>query len=550
MDSYEKGFSYLNKSQKKVLEECLIKKNGGLGLPMGYGKTLIGTLLGLKLSNKRKTLVVVSKSLVGNFISEFKKFFGECLIYQILHQEYIKGKKLDNFTLDESTMIVITTPEVVSKIYKKNNIEDKIIRRETETHYQYLQHENVVYVNPSQPLFKNCKGADALFSENWGCLIIDEIQNFTNIKADKARGLISIYANHRWGMSGTIFDEPKIEKLLGYYTILNIPNTPRDLQKFKHYVAYGSFKGTKETLVYRDSLDFVELPRVNKNIVSHELLYEEILIYINMKDMIQIISEKASNAIGQAKRKFSAFILAMITYLRQSIISPLIPIASLLLDMYELNNNSVLSKKLFDSLFTPEVKKYLKKEDSIISSRVKKVLETTELHKNEKIIIFTSFRTSLDLFKNLIKEKLKRPVVTLNSSDSSEKRRKTVDDFNSNDDNTIFLLTYDIGCEGLNLQTSSTVFLVDLSWNSCKSEQAIARVLRQGQKSDVVNIYYFTSNLQIEQAMFKKHEEKTKVITELETGNSKMDISAIKTRDIIDTLNLEDNIKLLKKITN
>lgn len=550
MGIYERGYSQLNDSQKQVLKECLVKKNGGLSLPMGYGKTLIGTLLGLKLSGKRKTLIVVSKSLIGNFISEFKKFFGDSLVYQILHQDYIQGKKLENFVLEDSTKIVVTTQEVVSKTYKQNNLEQKITRYDTESHYGYLQHDILVYINPTEPLLKTGNNANVLFSESWGCLIIDEIQNVTNINVAKARGLVCIYSKYRWGMSGTIFNEPKIEKILGYYTVLNIPNTPRDLKKFKTLVTRGNFKGTKDTMVYRDSLEFVKLPSVNKKIVTHDLLHEEVVIYVNMKAMITSINEKVHVSTGETKRKFSAFLLAMITYLRQSIISPLIPISSLILDMYDLENKSVLSKNLFYSLFTPEVQKYLKNEDNIVSSRIKKVLESACFHRDEKIIVFTSFRTTLDLLKNLINEKLDRPVLTLEGSDSSEKRRKTVDEFNSKQDNTVFLLTYDIGCEGLNLQTSNTVFLVDLSWNSCKSSQAIARVLRQGQKAECVNVYYFTSNLQIEQVMFKKHEEKTKVLMEMEIGNSNMDISTIKTRDIINTLNLEDNVSLLKKIIN
>lgn len=543
---YDIGFGKINSYQKQVLQECIEKKKGGLSLPMGYGKTIIGTLLGLKLSDGKKSLMIMSKSLIGNFINEFKKFFGESLIYQVLHQEYIKGKKLENFILNKDTMIIITTPEVISKVYKKNGIEEKIVNVSRETHFGHLEHNRIDYVNPVKPLGVNNIGANILYSIEWGCLIVDEIQRYTNILADNARGIASIYSKFRWGLSGTIFDEPKIEKILGYYTILNLPDFPRNLKGAKNFVQRGKFAGTRSTMVVRDKVEFVTLPDINQTIIQHTLSYEETQIYINMKTMIRNIRTKISSSSGVSKRQFSAQLLAMITYMRQSIVSPLIPIANIFLDMYDLKNSSDLSKKIFNTIVTPDIKNYIKNEKNVISSRIKEVLNIVNKHDNEKLVIFTCFRTSLDLLKNLIKD---RQVLTITGNQSAEKRGSIVKEFNDNKNNAVFLLTYDIGCEGLNLQSSSTVLLVDLSWNSAKSSQAIARVLRQGQNADKVNIYYFTSNLSMEEQMFRKHLEKSRVIDEIESGNSKLDIKSIVTKDIVNVLDLEDNVELMKRIT-
>jgi SNF2 family DNA or RNA helicase len=141
----------------------------------------------------------------------------------------------------------------------------------------------------------------------------------------------------------------------------------------------------------------------------------------------------------------------------------------------------------------------------------------------------------------------KRKVVTLSSSMSMKKRVETIDFFNDTDDNTVLLLTYDIGGEGLNLQTSSTVLLTDFWWNSAKTKQAIARVLRFGQKK-TVNVYYFTGNTAIENAMLDKHVSKLEVLEELQNGKMTKKISSFTVKDIIKIINTEDNVNKINNL--
>jgi SNF2 family DNA or RNA helicase len=80
--------------------------------------------------------------------------------------------------------------------------------------------------------------------------------------------------------------------------------------------------------------------------------------------------------------------------------------------------------------------------------------------------------------------------------------------------NGILLLTYQVGANGLNLQCSNTVLLLDFWWNTGKINQAIARVLRYGQEAKKINIYYFTSNTGIEKILFDKQQAKLIVAKE------------------------------------
>jgi SNF2 family DNA or RNA helicase len=134
---------------------------------------------------------------------------------------------------------------------------------------------------------------------------------------------------------------------------------------------------------------------------------------------------------------------------------------------------------------------------------------------------------------------------------STTKRAKVLEDFNKPSDNGmghILLLTYELGCEGLNLQVSNTVLLLDFYWNDAQTQQAIARVLRFGQMADTVNIYMFTANTAIESAMFEKHDLKLMIIDELSKGAAKTKLKKIKVEDIIRIIQQEDNLRALNKL--
>ena len=125
------------------------------------------------------------------------------------------------------------------------------------------------------------------------------------------------------------------------------------------------------------------------------------------------------------------------------------------------------------------------------------------------------------------------------SNQSAKKRGDIVKEFQDSE-NGILLLSYKLGSEGLNLQSTSTVLLTDFWWNSATSEQAIGRTLRYGQKSSIVNVYYFVSNTGIEKAIFQKQNDKKQVINELMDGPKKTNIQKISTKEIIRIINMEE----------
>lgn len=547
------GKSKLNSFQVDVLNECVEKKNGGLSLALGSGKTLISVVLALYLvKEKRPILVVVSKTLIESWINEIHKFFDKQLKYIVFHKEYIKD--INTFDLNSDINLVITTPEVLAKSYKDENIKEKFIVSDIINEGMFNEHRITRYKFPSSPFAKKNRGYGLVHSVIWGCLIVDEVQKYTQIKSAKCQSIGSISSDFRWVLSGTMFNEPAPERILGYYIILNDPYFPRTLPATIKFLKSPFFKGFRETLVMRKTNPSFKEPKINKQIISHDMTTEEQTIYLSMKNIIKIISNKirTSKIDGNVsqQRKFSSYLLAMITYLRQSIVCSLLPISNVVLDMMDYQNKSELSQIINDNIEKLNLNEWMNSANAAKSSRITKGLEIVNNHEKENIVIFFSFRTCLKLFHSFLEKN--RLVYTITGSMNSSKRMSVLDEFKKTNENglgNILLLTYDIGSEGLNIQCSNTVLLMDFQWNHGKSQQAIGRILRYGQTATDVNIYLFTSNTALEQGILEKQYSKLEILEDLLVGQKQTTtINKLSMKDILRMIMKDDNTNIIKKL--
>jgi len=548
-DLINKGLKQLNQSQIEILKECLKRCSAGLSLPMGSGKTIISLVLSLIQSDGKPILVVCSKSLIPNWEYEIKKFFKDSLVYTLLHHN-----NLDEYTRTNEH-ILLTTPEVLSKCYKKHKISLKFLNEVVVqvNGWDNLQNTLVSYNSPKNPYLTIKKGTSYLYSTTFGCYIIDEAQKFTKVTTIRCRALSSICSKHRWLLSGTMFDEPVPERILGYHIMLDHPTFPRTLPDAISFIRTNQFKGLDETLVKRtQNIEYIP-PKVNKVILSHELTKEEAQLYLTLKETLKILKQQIRilkiNNDKDGVKKFTSYMLAMITYLRQFIVIPLLPVTNIALDIYDYKNNSELSVILNDQFKNLGIDSWLNDKNSVKSSRISKVIETLNNHKNEKVVLFTCFRTSIDMIKYYIPKD--RTIHVLESTNSIKKRGEIITQFqNTEDESSILLLSYELGAEGLNLQCSHTVLIVDFWWNIGKTNQAIARILRYGQKSDVVNIYFFTSNTGIEKALFKKQLDKKIILDELSKGSQKSNIQKVNMDEVLRLIESNENKDIIKTINN
>lgn len=544
VDPIAKGSAYLTEYQKEIIAECLNKGSGGLLLPMGSGKTLISILLGLRQGknyNGGKILVIMAKSLVPTWIDEINKFFGASLKYEIFHGEYIAD--MDQWV--PTAEIIITTPEVLSKIYTIYNVANIFTYTERLDFAPAIKYYRV----PENPWLNYPKGKANIFSQKWGAVIVDEAHNYFNITSARCLAIASLSAHHRWLLSGTLFQEPRAEKLMGYYLMLNHPNFPRNLPAFKLYIKDVNYTGLNATVVKRESNENFIPPHINKVIVSHPLSELEGQIYINVKLILNNLRKK----LKEFKRtndsvnikKFTSYIVGMISHLRQCLVCPIIPITSVALDVADLEEKSELSEIFMNCINEMGINNWLNDINALYSSRIRYVFDKLNDHANKRVIIFSCYRTVLDVINLYIPSN--RPRFTISGNHKIEKRNTIINDFR-NSPNGILLLTYEIGCNGLNLQFCDTALLVDFWWNAGRSEQAIARILRYGQTSDTVNIYYFTANTGMENALFKMQASKISLAEELATGPMVSKIDKIKIEEILTLIDTEDNVSILDNI--
>lgn len=540
---FQKCYQKLNSFQKDIFKECIFKSKSGLCLPLGSGKTFLSLMLSLYKTREtgKPILIIVAKSLIANWETEIEKFFGKEIKYEVLHNSRLPKKTgVKMWTLKSSTDIIITTINMLSRIFSRSNMVNKIRQGNT-------------YSIPTGPIVKDrATGGRILFSIEWGMLIVDEIQKYTNVETYFCQSLMSIYSKNRWLLSGTIFDEPKMNRIFGYYLILGNYDCPRTLYQLKKKMNSKDFKGLNSTLVYRKkNLAFVK-PKVNEYIVCNELSKEEEIIYTGMKDILVDIKDEAKKAKilkdSFEFRKLNSYKLVIVTYLRQILVCPILPIVSITVDTSDIEEKSELATILSKKIKNLKLKKWLDNEKSIMSTRISKIIEVINKNKNEKVVLFCCFKSCLDIIHYLAEQEIKtRKIFKMTSSMNSKTRGKCLKDFKESE-NGILLLTYQLGAEGLNLQFASTVLLVDFWWNAAKVQQAIGRIYRYGQKSKAVNIYFFTSNTAIEKIIFEKQRAKLKMLQELQVGNMKTTIPKINIDKVIEMIQLNSNKEKLSEI--
>lgn len=118
---------------------------------------------------------------------------------------------------------------------------------------------------------------------------------------------------------------------------------------------------------------------------------------------------------------------------------------------------------------------------------------------NHKVLIFSSFVKHLDLFADYFKEqKWKYAMLT----GKTTKREQVIEQFQTDEENILFLISLKAGGSGLNLTAADYVFIIDPWWNPASEKQAIARAHRIGQDKKVMAYRFITEN-SIEEKILK-----------------------------------------------
>lgn len=533
--------------QKGILEECRKKQSGTLSVPMGSGKTLVSLVLAFE-STTEPILIVVPNSILGVWITELDKFYPQKRVF-VLHgsnPDFGMYKEVPTDGID----VYLTTSDVLRSSYAKYGLEGWLIIRDNHTNY---------FERPIRPFLSGRRvvGGSFVYTRKWEFLIVDEAHRFTNYTSAVCRSIASISAHRRWLLSGTLFDNPKIERIFGYYLMLDAENVPRNIPEFFHFMR-RRFSGISSSMVHRVHNESFVMHPVQFHIIEHALSPEEEKIFSSFQtiysdiedEILQLTKQKRlitdmnhidyTTLVADLKRTKMTK-MGIITSLRQFIVSPLIPLASAFISLLAFNSetrNSV-GNRIAQTIQKLELDEWMNNEENLWSSRMKEIRRVLESLQGRSVVFFC-YRSCLDLFKQVYARK---DIFVLTSSMTPKARTHVLEKF-QHSENGVLLLTYAIGSEGLNLQFACNVLLVNYFWNYGSNAQAIARVLRYGQKNPV-QVFHFTSNTGMEQILLKKQIEKLAVVEQLMVKPPEIKVSPLSFKDAV-RLNVRDEQRFIE----
>jgi len=314
-------------------------------------------------------------------------------------------------------------------------------------------------------------------------LILDEAQAIKNIKSARAAAVRQLKSIFTISLTGT-----PLENHIGeYYSIIDVA-LPGLLPSYKLFMEAAkrsdldSLIKKMNTFVLRRTKDAIlkELPpKVESNIIL-EMTSKQKKVYATMVTEIK----RAIDFAYQTKSGAQANIIALtaLLRLRQICVSP----------------------QLVD------------KQGSSDAPKIDYLTETlTELvSEGNSALVFSQFIMSLDMIeKSLTEAGLK--VYRIDGSTSMAQRKKIVESFQNNDNNTfILLLSLKTGGVGLNLTRANYVFHLEPWWNPAVENQASDRSHRIGQNKTVF-VTRLVMRHSIEEKMMALKEEKQKLFNDI-----------------------------------
>ena len=342
--------------------------------------------------------------------------------------------------------------------------------------------------------------------------IIDEAQAIKNYQAGMTKEIKKIKARTKIALTGTPLENSVLE-LWSIFDFI-MPGYLNSIVRFRE--AYGIKDVDKDSLKRLDNLNYQIRPfilRRKKKEVSKELPDKiEQIEYLDMSEtekamyqsLVEDTKEEINNIIsseGFAKARFK--IVTLLTRLRQLCISP----------------------ALLDKDYTEE------------SVKIKRLLEIVKelIKANHKILIFSSFKSAIELVRNeFAKESISNYVI--DGSVSGKDRVMLVDAFNK-DKTSCFLITLKSGGTGLNLTSADIVIHLDVWWNPQAENQATDRAHRIGQTKKVTVLTLINKGT-VEEKIIELQEKKRILSDNLIEGKNTATLDTLTEEELTNLLSI------------
>ncbi len=298
----------------------------------------------------------------------------------------------------------------------------------------------------------------------WGLTIVDEAQNIKNPTTAQSIAVKSIKSNAYIAMTGTPM-ENKITELWSIFDFIN-KNYLGSLSDFQHRYAApierdkdiekieNLKKATSPFILRRLKTDKTIIKDLPEKMVWDEYCYltkEQAALYE------KVLQESMKSIKGLTGINRRGNIFKLITALKQIC-----------------NHPTHYTKK--DGLARA------------ISGKTDKALSIIEnvLEQKEKALIFTQYKEMGDLLTEILRRELGEESTFFHGSLTRNKREEMIENFQTNEDSRLMIVSLKAGGTGLNLTAATNVIHYDLWWNPAVEDQATDRTFRIGQTKNVM----------------------------------------------------------------
>ena len=411
---------------------------GCLADDMGLGKTVqVIALLREMIANTADStkddenhslpsIIVVPKSLVSNWQSEFQKFAPQINLYV-----YYGGER--NFEEIKNHQVVITTYAVL-----RNDI-------------QQLQDLEFDFA------------------------ILDEIQTIKNLSSQITKAAMLINAKHRFGLSGTPM-ENHLGEIYSIFRFINPPMFGSEGEFSKQFMTPIQKNGDEHAAkILACKLNPFILRRLKKDVATELPEKTENILYVQMNDEQTKLYEQRrkyyEEAIKGELKKSAEKSNGNNSTSGNSSVNGIGKAGFLVLQgLTELRQLATC----------PETKSDGSVEGSKWELLVNGISDLAE--SGHKCLIFTNFISCVETISQKLTE---LGIEHLTMTGATNDRASLVNKFQNDENCKAFIMTLKTGGVGLNLTAADYVYIVDPWWNTSAEQQAIDRTHRIGQTKNV-----------------------------------------------------------------
>lgn len=182
-----------------------------------------------------------------------------------------------------------------------------------------------------------------------------------------------------------------------------------------------------------------------------------------------------------------------------------------------------------------------------------KMLRLTELceeiaARQEKVLVFTQFKTMVDPLASHLASIFGRPGVVLHGEIAPKRRMALVDEFQRDGGAPFFVLSLKAGGSGLNLTAATHVIHFDRWWNPAVEDQATDRAYRIGQKRNVL-VHKMVCRGTIEERIDEMLREKRATASTVLAGGEELDLAGMSREELMRLVALDIGSALMEDAT-